>query len=109
MSKELQFLIYNTPQNDVTVNVVVRDETIWLTQKAMAELFDVQTPAINKHLKNIFDEGELQKEATISNMEIVQNEGVRKVKRAIEYYNLDAIISVGYRKQSKKGNSRGAN
>lgn len=72
MSKELQFLIYNTPQSEVTVNAVVQDETIWLTQKAMAELFDVQTPAISKHLKNIFDEGELEYHSTVSKMEIVQ-------------------------------------
>ena len=102
MNKYLQFLIYNTPQEDIKVNVVMRDETIWLTQKAMAELFGVQTPAINKHLKNIFEEGELNKETTISKMEIVQNEGRREVKRSTEFYNLDAIISVGYRVNSSK-------
>ena len=102
MNKELQFLIYNTPREDIKVNVVMRDETIWLTQRVMAELFGVQIPAINKHLKNIFEEGELNKEATISKMEIVQNEGGRDVKRAIEFYNLDAIISVGYRVNSAK-------
>lgn len=102
MSKELQFLIYNTPQENINVNVVMQDETIWLTQKTMATLFDVQAPAINKHLKNIFEEGELPKEATISKMEIVQNEGEREVKRNIEFYNLDAVISVGYRVNSAK-------
>ena len=102
MNKELQFLIYNTPQEDIKVNVAMRDETIWLTQRAMSDLFGVQIPAINKHLKNIFEEGELNKEATISKMEIVQNEGGRDVKRAIEFYNLDAIISVGYRVNSAK-------
>jgi len=102
MNKELQFLIYSTQESDITINVVMRDETIWLTQKAMAELFDVQIPAINKHLKNIFEEGELVKEATISNLEIVQNEGTRDVKRSIEVYNLDAVISVGYRVNSAK-------
>jgi hypothetical protein len=102
MTKELQFLIYNTPQEDIKVDVVVRDETIWLTQKAMATLFDVQVPAITKHLKNIFEEGELHEEATISKMEIVQNEGGRDVKRNIDFYNLDAIISVGYRVNSAK-------
>lgn len=102
MNKELQFLIYNTPQEDIKVNVVMRDETIWLTQKAMAELFGVQTPAINKHLKNIFEEGELERKATLSNLETVQNEGGREVKRNIEFYNLDAIISVGYRVNSAK-------
>lgn len=102
MSKDLQFLIYNTPQEDVKVDVVMRDETIWLTQKAMAALFDVQTPAINKHLKNIFEEGELEENSTISILEIVQTEGSRDVKRKIEYYNLDAVISVGYRVNSAK-------
>ena len=102
MNKELQFLIYNTPQEDIKVNVMMRDETIWLTQKAMAELFGVQTPAINKHLKNIFEEGELEKVATLSILEMIQNEGGREVKRNIEFYNLDAIISVGYRVNSAK-------
>ncbi len=102
MSKELQFLIYSMPQEDIKVDVVVQGETIWLTQKAMAKLFDVQVPAINKHLKNIFEEGELHEDATISKMEIVQNEGGRDVKRNIELYNLDAIISVGYRVNSAK-------
>lgn len=102
MTKELQFLIYNTPQEDVKVDVVVKDETIWLTQKAMAMLFGVQVPAINKHLKNIFEEGELETGATVSNLEIVQNEGGRDVKRAVEFYNLDAVISVGYRVNSAK-------
>ena len=102
MNKELQFMIYSTPTQDIKIDVVVRDETIWLTQKAMAKLFDVQIPAINKHLNNIFEDGELQAEATISKMEIVQNEGGRDVKRNIEFYNLDAIISVGYRVNSAK-------
>ena len=74
MNKELQFLIYNTPQEDIKVNVAMRDETIWLTQRAMADLSGVQIPAINKHLKNIFEESELNKETTISKMEIVQIE-----------------------------------
>ena len=72
MSKELQFLIYHAPKKDVKVNVVMRDETIWLTQKAMAEVFDVQVPAINKHLKNIFEEGELDENVVISKMEITE-------------------------------------
>ena len=102
MNNALQFLIYNTPDESVSVNAVVKDETIWLTQKAMAELFDVQIPAINKHLSNIFDEGELEPSSTISIMEIVQTEGNRAVKRNMEFYNLDAIISVGYRVNSRK-------
>ena len=99
---EIQFLLYNTPDENIKVNVVVKDETLWLTQKAMAELFDVNTQAITKHLKNIFEEGELQKEATCSKMEQVQQEGERLVKRNVEFYNLDAIISVGYRVNSQK-------
>jgi hypothetical protein len=102
MNKELQFLIYSTPQENVKVDVVVKDEMIWLTQKTMAALFGVQVPAINKHLSNIFDDGELQREATISILEIVQIEGNRDIARKIEFYNLDAIISVGYRVNSSK-------
>jgi len=102
MNKEIQFLIYNTPQEDIKVDVVVKDETIWLTQKAMAVLFDVQVPAINKHLSNIFEEKELNRDATVSILEIVQKEGSRDITRKIEFYNLDAIISVGYRVNSSK-------
>ncbi|MCI7611835.1 MAG: virulence RhuM family protein [Selenomonadaceae bacterium] len=102
MNKELQFLIYSTPEENVLVDVVVKDEDIWVTQKAMAELFGVKVPAISKHLKNIFEEGELQQESTISKMETVQNEGVRSIKGLVDFYNLDAIISVGYRVNSHK-------
>ncbi|MGL5979273.1 MAG: virulence RhuM family protein [Phocaeicola sp.] len=102
MQKELKFLIYNTPESDVSIQAVVKGDTIWLTQKGMAELFDVEVPAISKHLSNIFAEGELQVEATVSKMEIVQKEGSRQVKRSVEFYNLDAIISVGYRVNSRK-------
>jgi hypothetical protein len=103
MNKELQFLIYNTPQENIKIDVVVKDETIWLTQKAMAALFGVQIPAISKHLKNIYADGELQENTTISKMETVVNRGFRgEVKEVIEFYNLDAIISVGYRVNSAK-------
>ena len=82
---------------------VVRDETIWLTQKAMAQLFGVNVPAISKHLQNIYDSGELNKNATISKMETVVNRGFRgEVKENVDFYNLDAIISVGYRVNSTK-------
>jgi len=84
------------------VEVRVKGETIWLNQKQMAELFDVNVPAVNKHLNNIFDDGELEKKSTVSKMEIVRNEGARQIRRNIEHYNLDAIISVGYRVNSKK-------
>lgn len=103
MNKELQFLIYNTPQFNTKISVVVKDETIWLTQKAMAELFDVKVPAISKHLKNIFEEGELSENTTISKMETVVNRGFRgEVVEPVDFYNLDAIISVGYRVNSSK-------
>lgn len=79
------------------MQVVYRDETVWCTQKAMAQLFDVGVPAISKHLNNIFAEGELRPASTVSKMEIVQVEGDREIKRQLDFYNLDAIISVGYR------------
>ena len=102
MSGEFQFLIYQSSEEDVSVNAVIRDETIWLTQKSMAELFDVDVPAISKHLTNIYADGELMKDSTISKMEIVQQEGTRHVKREQNFYNLDAIISVGYRVNSRR-------
>lgn len=102
MKNDFHFLIYQSAEGDVSVNAVIKDETIWLTQKAMAELFDVQVPAISKHLQNIFDEGELVKNSTVSKMEIVQQEGARSVKRSMEFYNIDAIISVGYRVNSRR-------
>ncbi|WP_455674728.1 virulence RhuM family protein [Phocaeicola sp.] len=95
-----EFLIFMLEGKEDGVQVVYKDETIWCTQKVMAELFDVGVPAINKHLNNIFEEGELSREATISKMEIVQSEGTREVKRMMEFYCLDAIISVGYRVNS---------
>ena len=105
MNKEIQFLMYSTPQGDVNVEAVVRDETLWLTQKAMAQLFGVQVPAINKHLKNIFAEGELHEEVVISKMEITTQHGAIEGKTQTletQFYNLDAIISVGYRVNSAK-------
>lgn len=94
------FLLYTSPNGDVKVEVVLIKETVWLTQKAIAQLFGVKVPAIRKHLENIYQSGELTKEATISILETVQTEGRREVKRNVEYYNLDAIISVGYRVNS---------
>ena len=102
MIQEHEIVLYQVEDTNICVNVVFKDETFWMTQKAMAELFDVNVPAISKHLSNIFEEGELFKEATVSKMEIVQMEGNRKVKREPEFYNLDAIIAVGYRVNSKK-------
>ena len=102
MNSEFQFLMYQSADEDVSVNAVIRDETIWLTQKSMAKLFDVDVPAISKHLANIYDAGELMRDSTISKMEIVQQEGNRQVKREQNFYNLDAIISVGYRVNSRR-------
>ena len=102
MIQEHEIVLYQVEDTNICVNVVFKDETFWMTQQAMAELFDVNVPAISKHLSNIFEEGELFKEATVSKMEIVQMEGNRKVKREPEFYNLDAIIAVGYRVNSKK-------
>lgn len=101
--KEIQFLIYSTPKEDVKIEAVVKNETVWLTQKAMAELLGVKVPAISKHLKNIFEEGELEESVTISKMETVVNRGFRGVvSEMVDFYNLDAIISVGYRVNSAK-------
>ncbi len=102
MNNKHDIVLYQIDDTNVCVSVFFKDETFWLTQKAMAELFDVNVPAISKHLQNIFDEGELEKDASVPKMEIVQLEGNRKVKRTPEYYSLDAIIAVGYRVNSKK-------
>lgn len=81
MIQEHEIVLYQVEGTNICVNVVFKDETFWMTQKAMAELFDVNVPAISKHLSNIFEEGELFKEATVSKMEIVQIEGEQKAKR----------------------------
>ena len=95
-------VFYQTENADVVVNVVYKDETFWLNQKAMAAVFDVNPQAITKHLSNIYEEQELVKDSTCSILEQVQKEGKRNVKRSVEFYNLDAIIAVGYRVNSKK-------
>ena len=102
MENDFRFLIYNSEEEEVSVNAVVKDESVWLTQKGMAELFAVEVPAISKHLANIYAEGELSQAATVSKMEIVQTEGTRNVRRQVDFYNLDAIISVGYRVNSRR-------
>lgn len=99
---ESNILLYETDEGKINVDVILKDETIWLTQKSMSELFDVNVPAINKHLNNIFDDNELDKDTTVSKMEIVRKEGNRNVNRELDFYNLDAIIAVGYRVNSKK-------
>jgi hypothetical protein len=105
LDKQTLFLLYDAPDNTAQVQVVVRDETIWMTQKAMAALFDVNVPAISKHLKNIFDSGELEEKVVVSKMEIATPHGAIAGKmQTIEtnFYNLDAIISVGYRVNSTR-------
>lgn len=97
-----EIILYQMDDTNVCINVIFEDETFWLSQSGMAELFDVNSQAISKHLSNIYEEEELQKESTCSKKERVQNEGNRTVKRKIDYYNLDAIIAVGYRVSSKK-------
>lgn len=98
--KESEIIFYKTSDGDVKIDIRFEDETFWLSQKKMAELFGVDVRTINEHLKNIFESGELDKIATIRNFRIVQTEGSRQVKRNIEFYNLDAIIAVGYRVNS---------
>ncbi len=96
------FLLYTTPNSEVKIEIYFQNETVWLSQQKMADLFGVGKAAISKHLSNIYESGELQKKATVSKMETVQTEGNRQVKRTIDFYNLDAIISVGYRVNSTK-------
>ncbi len=102
MEENNNFIIYNNPNGEVKVDVFVEGETVWLTQKSMGELFGVTKKTISEHLGNIFGTNELQKEATVRNFRTVQQEGERMVNRDLEYYNLDAIISVGYRVNSSK-------
>lgn len=102
MRQEHEIVLYQIENTNVCVNVIFKDETFWMTQKAMSELFDVNIQAITKHIGNIFAEGELEKEATCSKMEQVQQEGKRQVRRQKDFYNLDMIIAVGYRVNSKK-------
>ncbi|MBS1258499.1 MAG: hypothetical protein MAG551_01558 [Candidatus Scalindua arabica] len=98
---ESQLIIYQTETGETKIDVRFQDETVWLSQQLLAELFQTTVPNINMHIKNIFDEGELSKNATIKDFLIVQKEGKRDVKRKVDYYNLDMIISVGYRIKSK--------
>lgn len=100
--KELSYLMYDTPEETISVNVIVKDETIWLTQKAMAELFGIDRSVITKHLLNIYETNELSKDSTCAKIAQVQKEGNRNINREIDFYNLDAIISVGYRVNSRK-------
>ncbi|MBQ0075125.1 MAG: virulence RhuM family protein [Prevotella sp.] len=112
MSKEIQPITTSTsegeivlyqPDDTITLEVQLHDESVWLSQQQMAQLFNVKVPAVSKHIRNIYEEGELQRNPTISILETVRMEGKRKVTRNVEYYNLDVIISVGYRIKSQVG------
>ncbi|TAH00478.1 MAG: cell filamentation protein Fic [Sphingobacteriales bacterium] len=99
---ENKIVLYSTNTGSVNINVTYFNDNFWLTQKAIAGLFGVEVPAISKHLANIYETEELKQLSTISILETVQKEGVREVKRKVEFYNLDAIIAVGYRVNSKQ-------
>lgn len=99
---EGEIVLYQ-PDDTITLEVQLHDESVWLSQLQMAQLFNVKVPAVSKHIKNIYEEGELQRNPTISILETVRMEGKRKVTRNVEYYNLDVIISVGYRIKSQVG------
>lgn len=100
--RKSDFLLYTAPDGSVKIEVFFEDETVWLTQKRMAELFGVDVRTVNEHLQNIFESGELDEDSTIRKIRIVQHEGDRKVERDVNFYNLDGIISVGYRVNSQQ-------
>lgn len=103
MSKEIQFLLYNMPDAEGKVQVVVKDETLWCTQKAMAQLFGVDKSGISRHISNIYKTGELQQDTTVAKIATVVNRGIRgEVEELVDFYHLDMIISVGYRVNSAK-------
>ena len=103
MDEDLKkFILYTAPNGDIKLEVLIREETLWLTQKAISELFGVDRSVISKHLQNVYESGELDKDPTSAKIAQVQQEGSRQVSREVEFYNLDAIISVGYRVNSSK-------
>lgn len=103
MSNEIQFLLYNMPDADGKVQVIIKDETLWCTQKAMAELFGIDKSGISRHITNIFKEEELQQDTTVAKIATVVNRGIRgEVEEMVDFYNLDMIIAVGYRVSSSK-------
>lgn len=103
LTERTEFILYQTDDDRIRIETRMQDETVWLTQKQMAELFQKDIRTINEHLKNIYAEGELVSESTIRKFRIVRLEGTREVARSIDHYNLDAIISVGYRVNSIRG------
>ena len=103
MTNEIQFILYQLPDEEGKVQVVIKDETIWATQKAMAQLFDIDKSGISRHVSNIFKEGELRQETTVAKIATVVNRGIRgEVEEPIDFYNLDMIIAVGYRVSSAR-------
>ena len=102
MSNEIQYTLYSIDSEDIKVRVAVKDETIWVTQRGMAELFGCTADNISLHLKNIYSEGELDENSTTEDFSVVQTEGTRRVARTVKFYNLDAVISVGYRVNSRR-------
>lgn len=101
MPNEIQYILYNLPEEEGKVQVVIKDETIWCTQKAMSRLFGVDKSGISRHISNIFKDGELQQDATVAKIATVVNRGIRgEVEESVDFYNLDMIISVGYRVNS---------
>ena len=101
MNDDSQIAIYTTPNGDAQIDVTMREDTIWMTQDAMARLFQTTTPNINMHIRNVLKDGELDRVATIKDFLTVRTEGRRRVSRNITHYNLDMILSVGYRVKSK--------
>ncbi|MBW9199953.1 cell filamentation protein Fic [Bacteroidales bacterium SW299] len=103
MANEIQFLLYNMPEEEGKVQVVIKDDTIWCTQKAMAQLFDIDKSGISRHIANIYKDGELSPDTTVAKIATVVNRGIRgEVEELVDFYNLDMIISVGYRVNSTK-------
>src|SRR5690625_767974 len=103
MSNDSQFLMYQTEDGETKINVRLENETVWMTQRAMAELYQKSIKTINEHIKNIFREEELEEASTIRNNQIVQTEGTRQVERKVAFYNLEMILAVGYRVRSHRG------
>ena len=98
-----ELILYQTEDGKTRLEVRLQDETVWLTQKMMADLFQTTIPNVNMHIKNVFDERELDRKATIKNFLIVQKEGTREVSRSVEFYNLELIVAVGFRVRSPRG------
>ena len=98
-----EILLYTSPDGQVQLDVRMQDDTLWMTQQMMAELFQTTVPNINVHIKNILQEAELQEEGTIKEILIVRKEGSRNVRRPVNFYNLDMILSVGYRVNTRRG------